>query len=273
MVVLDERVGNSGVAKTVSAIGLDEEAPIIGVHFRLEEHNATERGLHDSQSARIITGMSPALKLVSLRAEATARSLRVVIAASDRFARVGLTTLLDRFDDLHVVGDVEIDDRTVSRVRVMNPDVLLVDAGSAPPRFLAGADVPVVMLIASPRNSAEAFDAGAGAVLLRTAAADKLHAALRAVANDLVAADPDIAAAIFDQRRRAASELEEPLTHRELEVMQHLANGHTNREIANLLGITEHTVKFHVNSILAKLGADSRTEAVVRAARLGIVVI
>jgi len=77
---------------------------------------------------------------------------------------------------------------------------------------------------------------------------------------------------MFD-RRRPGDDLEEPLTHRELEVMQHLAAGRSNRDIASSLGITEHTIKFHVNSILAKLGAESRTEAVVRAARLGIIVI
>ena len=84
-------------------------------------------------------------------------------------------------------------------------------------------------------------------------------------------ADRDAAA--FYDRSRSEVELEEPLTHRELEVMQQLSEGHTNREIAATLGITDHTVKFHVNSILEKLGADSRTEAVVRAARLGIIVI
>ena len=217
--------------------------------------------------------MSPALKLASMRAQAAERPLRIVIAAADRFARVGLTTLLDRFDDLHVVGDVAIDDRIGSRVRVMNPDVVLVDAASMPLRSLDDIDVPILMLVSSPRDSAQAFEAGAGAVLLRTAAADKLHAALHALANDLVTADPEVAAAMFDQRRRAPDSMENPLTQRELEVMQHLAAGRPNREIASLLGITEHTVKFHVNSILAKLGAESRTEAVVRAARLGVVVI
>jgi two-component system, NarL family, nitrate/nitrite response regulator NarL len=65
----------------------------------------------------------------------------------------------------------------------------------------------------------------------------------------------------------------EPFTARELEVVQLLAAGLTNKEIAQRLGITEHTVKFHVNAILGKLGAATRTEAVVQAARLGIVVL
>jgi len=217
--------------------------------------------------------MTPALKLVSSRAEAAARPLRVAVAASDRFARLGLTTLLERFDDLQVVGDVDLDERIASRVRIVNPDVLLVDLGSHAADVLRDVDSPAVVLVAAAHDAADAFASGAGAVLLRTAPPDKLHAALRAVAHELVVADADVAATVFEQRVRSEGELDEPLTHRELEVMQHLAFGLTNREIAAALGITEHTVKFHVNSILEKLGAESRTEAVVRAARLGIVVI
>ena len=63
----------------------------------------------------------------------------------------------------------------------------------------------------------------------------------------------------------------EPLTARELEVLRLLSDGMTNKEIASRLGITEHTIKFHVNAILGKLSAETRTEAVVHAARLGIV--
>ena len=215
-----------------------------------------------------------ALKLVSRNAQpATARALRVAVAAPDRFARLGLTTLLDRFDDLHVVGDVDIDARIASRLRVINPDVLLVDLQSHAPASLSDVDCPKVVLLSGAHEAADAFAAGAGAVLLRSAPAERLHAALHAVTSDLVVADASIASAVFDQRSRPAEELEQALTHRELEVMQQLAAGRTNRDIATALAITEHTVKFHVNSILEKLGAESRTEAVVRAARLGIVVL
>ncbi|HEX9160853.1 MAG TPA: response regulator transcription factor [Thermoanaerobaculia bacterium] len=218
--------------------------------------------------------MKPALHLVSRSAQAaTARALRVAVAAPDRFARLGLTTLLERFDDLHVVGDIDIDERIASRVRVVNPDVLLVDIQSTDPALLRDVDCPAVVLLASVLDASNAFAAGAGAVLLRSAAPERLHAALHAVTNDLVVADSEIASAVFDQRARPVEDLEESLTHRELEVMQQLAAGRTNRDIASVLGITEHTVKFHVNSILEKLNAESRTEAVVRAARLGIVVI
>lgn len=214
------------------------------------------------------------LKLVSRNAQpAVARALRVAVAAPDRFARLGLTTLLERFEDVHVVGDIDIDERIASRLRVINPDVLLADLQTRAPSALNDVDCPIVVLLSGAHDAASAFAAGAGAVLLRTAPAERLHAALHAVTSELVVADGDIASRVFDQRARPAGELEQALTHRELEVMDQLAAGRTNRDIAAALGITEHTVKFHVNSILDKLGAESRTEAVVRAARLGIVVI
>ena len=217
---------------------------------------------------------SSQLHLVSRSLQtATAPALRVAVAAPDRFARLGLTTLLERFHDLHVVGDIDIDDRIASRVRIVNPDVLLADLQTRDASMLREIDCPAVVLLTKPSGAADAFAAGAGAVLLRTATPDRLHAALVAVTSDLVVADADIANAVFEQRPRAVEDLEQALTHRELEVMQQLAAGRTNRDIASALGITEHTVKFHVNSILAKLGAESRTEAVVRAARLGVVVI
>ncbi|HEX7421129.1 MAG TPA: response regulator transcription factor [Thermoanaerobaculia bacterium] len=216
----------------------------------------------------------PMLKLVSRNAQpAVARALRVAIAAPDRFARLGLTTLLERYDDVHVVGDIDIDERIASRLRVINPDVLLSDLQSRAPSTLNEIDCPIVVLLPGPHDAADAFAAGAGAVLLRSAPPARLHAALHAVTSELVVADSEIASRVFDQRARPTGEIEQALTHRELEVMQQLAAGRANRDIATALGITEHTVKFHVNSILNKLGAESRTEAVVRAARLGIVVI
>ena len=74
-------------------------------------------------------------------------------------------------------------------------------------------------------------------------------------------------------RERGAAPLVEDLTPRELEVLQLLAEGLSNKEIARRLGTSEHTVKFHVNAILGKLGAHSRTEAVTRAARLGLIIL
>jgi DNA-binding NarL/FixJ family response regulator len=102
--------------------------------------------------------------------------------------------------------------------------------------------------------------------------ADALAAALRAVARGLLVLEPSLAAPLVQPRERAPAPAEE-LTAREREVLQLLAAGLANKAVAQRLGISEHTVKFHVNALLGKLGVQSRTEAVVRAARLGLVIL
>jgi DNA-binding NarL/FixJ family response regulator len=112
--------------------------------------------------------------------------------------------------------------------------------------------------------------------LLKQAPAEEIAAAVQAVAHGLLVMDPAVAratrAAAPASRLRAVptEELAEPLTERELEVLHLLALGLPNKAIALRLGISEHTVKFHVGAILAKMGAAGRTEAVMVAARRGI---
>src|SRR5229473_2212558 len=89
---------------------------------------------------------------------------------------------------------------------------------------------------------------------------------------DLVIADDDLADSVMPHARSRV-DLIEPLTPREQQVAQLLAGGLTNKEIAQRLGITEHTIKFHLNGLLRKLGVATRTEAVVQAARLGLLVL
>ena len=109
---------------------------------------------------------------------------------------------------------------------------------------------------------------GARGAIERMPSPRRFHAALHAVREGLhVAGEPLPSLS-------TSTELDphfEPLTARELDVIQLLAAGRTNKEIAHRLGITEHTVKFHVNAILGKLAAETRTEAVVNAAKRGIV--
>jgi DNA-binding CsgD family transcriptional regulator len=147
-------------------------------------------------------------------------------------------------------------------------DVELVDDPSSADVVLAEDgfsryDRPVVALIVDRSGAAEAIAAGARGVVLRGSPAKRIQAAIAAVAEGLFVTDD----------RNPAESMVEPLTNREAEVMQLLAAGRTNKEIASRLGISEHTVKFHVNGILGKLGVDTRTEAVVAAARLGLVVL
>lgn len=111
----------------------------------------------------------------------------------------------------------------------------------------------------------------AGGVLYRTASPDKLIAALQALAQGLNVFEPDLAEALFPQSRVA--DPPEDLTPRELEVLRHLAEGLSNKTIAKALDISENTVKFHLSALLGKFGVSSRTEVVVRAIQLGLVVV
>jgi two-component system nitrate/nitrite response regulator NarL len=201
--------------------------------------------------------------------------LRVVVAGSDPLARAGLLGMLDSLSTLHVVGDFAVDDYLRSRIRVAAPDAIVVDGGAKAEEVAGLArelEVPAVVLLTDVRDVVALQRAGVRGLLMRTAAAAQIESALHAVAEGLTVFDEMIARTAAPSSRTEI-ELEEPLTHRELEVLQLLAGGLTNKEIAQRLGISDHTVKFHVNAILGKLSVETRTEAVVHAARLGIVVI
>jgi DNA-binding NarL/FixJ family response regulator len=133
---------------------------------------------------------------------------------------------------------------------------------------------PAVAVVADEMDAREALAAGARATLPRDADGESLAAAIRAVVQGLVVLDDSFAAALLGDVRDApvtAADLPESLTPREAEVLQLLAQGLPNKVIAQRLGISDHTVKFHVNAILGKLGVQSRGEAIVQAVRLGLV--
>jgi DNA-binding NarL/FixJ family response regulator len=109
--------------------------------------------------------------------------------------------------------------------------------------------------------------------LLREASATRLQASLQAVSSGLVVCDEALGAALMPTRHADFMPLMDALTPREFEVLRLVAEGLPNKIIAARLHISEHTVKFHVNALMGKLGAQSRTEAVVRATRLGLLLL
>lgn len=132
-------------------------------------------------------------------------------------------------------------------------------------------DVPVVALADDLSGAREALAYGARGVLARDGHVERLIAAAAAVSVGLMIVDPRFEALLaVEPGPPTPVELDEPLTPRETEVLELLAEGLSNRVLANRLAISEHTAKFHVNAILFKLGANTRTEAVVRAVRLGL---
>lgn len=130
-------------------------------------------------------------------------------------------------------------------------------------------DAPTIALADDEVDARRALQAGAAGVLGRDAAGALIVAAVRAVSSGLVVLAPGPGATLLPDATGRAGDIE-PLTPRETEVLGLLAAGLTNTRIARELGIAENTVKYHVASLLGKLRAESRTEAVVVAARAGL---
>jgi len=200
---------------------------------------------------------------------------RVLIVGEDPLARGGLTVLLASEPGLTVLGQAAPGAQTQAAVATLQPEAVLWDLGASPSTVPAqlSAVPSVVALVTDGELAAEALAAGARGVLPREAGGNRIAAALRAAAHGLVTLDEGFAGAVLRPQAPAPGSLIEPLTPREIEVLQLLSEGLSNRVIGDRLGISEHTAKFHVNAILGKLGAQGRTDAVVRAARLGLILL
>lgn len=204
---------------------------------------------------------------------------RIVIIADDPLARAGLAALLAQCDGIAVVGQMEsgaASTDVVDALGVYRPEAVVWDLGFDPDSALdrmadaRAAGYPVIALLADGDSAPAIWAAGARGLLLRTVDAAVLSAAIGAVKCGLVTVDPALSSVL--PLTRAYPPVED-LTPRELDVLRLLANGLSNRAIAQQLEISEHTVKFHLNAILSKLGAQSRTEAVVMAIRLGLITV
>jgi two-component system nitrate/nitrite response regulator NarL len=198
---------------------------------------------------------------------------RLLLVGEDALARAGLRAVAEGAG-LRVVGDVapsEIDEVAGDEADAVAWDVA--PRGSPDGLRALAARLPVVALVWAEEQAGEALAAGARAVLLRDRLEERLLPAVTAAVAGLLTVDEAVADSVLRPRLAPAQALVEPLTARELEVVQLLAEGLTNRRIGERLGISEHTAKFHVNSILGKLSASTRSEAVAQAARLGLVLL
>jgi two-component system, NarL family, nitrate/nitrite response regulator NarL len=131
--------------------------------------------------------------------------------------------------------------------------------------------IPTLALVRDEEAALDLLRAGALGVLLRSADGERLLAALHAVVNGVAVFEPGLMRALVADRAAPADSL--ALTPREAEVLRLMAEGLSNKLIADRLKISDHTAKFHVNAILTKLGAETRTEAVVLAARRGFLML
>jgi two-component system, NarL family, nitrate/nitrite response regulator NarL len=192
---------------------------------------------------------------------------RTLIVSDDPLARSGLAALLDRRAELEIVGEASPQDAATAVAEVVLWDLAGEDT-TALGRMAAG--VPVVALVAGEDHAAAALGAGARGVVFREGGEEPIAAALVAASHGLVALEGSLAPWLRPPTGAGAA-AGERLTPRELETLELLAEGLSNHRIAERLGVSERTAKFHVESILGKLGAESRSEAIVLAARRGLV--
>jgi DNA-binding NarL/FixJ family response regulator len=208
----------------------------------------------------------------------------IAIFCADPVLRRSLEQLLREDPAVTVVG---VTDDPSAMLRLIDQDHVDAVLADVPPReqlddWRIGHNQTAFMVLvdgADEENSLEALYAGAPAILPRSAERNEISLAIKAVINGLAVLPRELLATLIN----GASPVDElldridagraPLTPHELEVLAAMAGGASNKAIARRLGISFHTAKFHVAAILAKLDADSRTEAVTRAAQLGLVML
>ena len=216
---------------------------------------------------------------------------RILIVDDHALFRAGVAGILMREPDFEVVGEAEDSRSALDRALETTPDIILMDLSLPPPggiettqrikRELAGSAVIVLAVDEDEEALFEAIKVGAAAFILKDVGPDDLVTIIRRVAlgefliNDKVFARPAVASRVLKEFRELAVYGQEaapifaPLSPREVEILDNIAQGMTNKQVAYALSISEQTVKNHMSSILRKLSVNDRTQAVVYAMRQG----
>ncbi|MAT98743.1 MAG: helix-turn-helix transcriptional regulator [Anaerolineaceae bacterium] len=213
-------------------------------------------------------------------------TVSVAIVANDPLARAGLAALLAAEPGCDIVAQMNLADwladlqatEAVNDWPLAQLDGVVWDVGWEPLATLPDDEpfpLPVVALLPDETAVSQLWSLGIQAMLRRDAPSAAIVAALQASLHGLATLDPEFVTAVLPDTPLSTDALPEftELTPRENEVLYLLAEGLTNKAIAHQLEISNHTVKFHVNAILGKLNAQSRTEAVVQATRLGLLLL
>ena len=210
-----------------------------------------------------------------------APSIRILIADDHEVVRIGLSALLDRQPGFRVVGQASSGQEAIRLARALRPDVAVLDirmpdgSGTDACRVITteSPGTPVVMLTSYADEEAlfEAISAGASGYVLKRIGSDELVGAIRTVAAGQSMLDPAVTAAVLERLRHAAHAEEsgafQELTEQERRVLAHVAQGESNREIAEAMQLAEKTVRNYVSNILAKLSLASRAQAAAFAIR------
>jgi two-component system, NarL family, response regulator DegU len=220
--------------------------------------------------------------------------IQVFIISQQSLFRQGIQHSLSSLPDITVVGTSEINDNVLSIVDNMPPDVALLDIDNSADLGLTLArkikqhspSIAIVVLASNPSDEQlfEVLKGQAASYLSKETTADNLVETIRRVAhgehpiNESLTTRPKVAEQVLLQfqelsRRTEAEPFISPLTPREMEILKYIGQGFLNKQIAVELGISEQTIKNHVTSILRKLNANARTEAVVLALKQGLITI
>ena len=205
-------------------------------------------------------------------------AIRIAVAATSAVRRAGLESIIRSQAEFHLAGSFGAVASLVSFARSTELDVIVIDTDSIRDLLLEPtSDAAIVLLteVTEARSISRLLRSGVRAILSRESDPDDVLSAIYASYDGLVLLSTptaeSLAAVYGDQPLEVEAELSEEITSRETDVLRMLAQGLVNKDIAARLGISEHTVKFHISSILDKLGASTRTEAVTLGIRRGLI--